>query len=344
MPTWGEILIELQEALKSPSAVPPFDAVRRKYLALLHQKTGRNTILYATNWTQPGFPVSDPNALMIGEGDIEGLMEVIHGLNGADLDLVLHSPGGSAESTEALVTYLRTKFSDIRVIIPQAAMSAATMLACASNRIVMGKHSFIGPIDPQVRLLTQAGPQMAPAQSIVDQFERGKKECVENPKNLGPWLPMLGQYGPALLVQCEEAQALAKELVSEWLARYMFSGKADALDRASKIAHALSDHQSFKTHGRHIGREKAKELGLVIEDLESDQELQDAVLSVFHATSHTFGSTTALKIIENHLGKAYLRTQPVPQMIQLPPGIQIVKKQGPPQQPEQPSPPNSPKA
>jgi ClpP class serine protease len=28
------------------------------------------------------------------------------------------------------------------------AMSAATMIACAADVIVMGKHSFLGPIDP----------------------------------------------------------------------------------------------------------------------------------------------------------------------------------------------------
>lgn len=105
-------------------------------------------------------------------------------LRGPSLDLILHSPGGSAEAIEAIVSYLRTKFSDIRVIIPQSAMSAATMLACASDRIVMGKHSFISPIDPQMILSTQVGVQSVPAQAILDQFEMAKSEC-EDPRKLG---------------------------------------------------------------------------------------------------------------------------------------------------------------
>jgi ClpP class serine protease len=36
-------------------------------------------------------------------------------------------------------------------------MSAATMLACSANKIVMGKHSFLGPIDPQFIIQTELG-------------------------------------------------------------------------------------------------------------------------------------------------------------------------------------------
>ena len=42
-------------------------------------------------------------------------------------------------------------------------------------------------------------------------------------------------------------------------------------------------------------------------DLEADQALQDAVLSTYHALAHTFASVpTAAKIVENHVGKAYI--------------------------------------
>ncbi len=306
MPTWGEILKELQDT-KTQGIDPPFDAVRRKYLALLNKKTGRNTIIYFTKWTQPGASVN-PDMLSINDEDIQGLMEVIHGLEGPALDLIIHSPGGSAEATEAFVSYLRTKFDDIRVIIPQAAMSAATMLACASNKIVMGKHSSIGPIDPQLILQTQVGPQIVPAQAILDQFELAKEEC-QDPKKLGSWLPILGQYGPALLIQCKNAIGLSEQLVSEWLETYMFAGDTDAKQRSAKIATFLSNHKEFKTHGRHINRDKAKEIGLIIEDLEEDQELQDLVLSIFHSSTHTFGATSAVKIIENHKGKAFMKQQ-----------------------------------
>jgi len=307
MPTWGGILTELKQT-EEKGVKPPFDTVRRKYLAATYEKTGRNTILYATKWTRAGG--TDPELLSITEEDIQGLMEVIHGLKGPNLDLIVHSPGGSPEATEALVSYLRTKFSDIRVVIPQSAMSAATMLACASNRIIMGKHSFISPIDPQLILHTQVGVQAVPAQAILDQFELAKSEC-EDPKKLGSWLPILSQYGPALLIQCRNALDLSKKLVSEWLETYMFAGRDDAKVASSKIAIKLANHKEFKSHGRHINRNKAKEIGLIIDDLEEDQEFQDLILSVFHATTHTFNGTNAVKIIENHNGKAFINQQKI---------------------------------
>jgi len=50
-------------------------------------------------------------------------------------------------------------------------------------------------------------------------------------------------------------------------------------------------------------------MGLIIENLEDDQEFQDLILSVFHATTHTFNGTNAVKIIENHMGKAFIKQQ-----------------------------------
>ncbi|MDE0331149.1 MAG: hypothetical protein OXL41_04710 [Nitrospinae bacterium] len=144
MPTWGQILRELQPRNNQP---PEFDRVRRKYLHDLKVHTKRDVILYASGWLQK----QAPDALVtIGDEDIHGLMEVAHGLKGPSLDLILHSPGGSLEAAEGIVFYLRSRFSDIRVIVPQLAMSAATMIACASNQILMGQHSFLGPTDPQI--------------------------------------------------------------------------------------------------------------------------------------------------------------------------------------------------
>jgi len=307
LPTWGEISNEITEEYQRTGR-PPFDSVRRKYLKKLQGYTKRNVILYATKWTQAGG--IHPELISITDEDIQGFMEAVHGLSG-ELNLILHSPGGSLEATEALVTYLRSKFSYMRVMIPYAAMSAAAMLSCAANEVVMGKHSFIGPVDPQLILDTPLGPQAVPAQAILEQFSRAKEECTD-PKKFGTWLPILGQYGPALLVQCEHALALAKELTFKWLNEYMLSGEAGSKERAEQIAARLTDHSLWKSHSRHISREEAKKLGLKITNLEDDQTLQDLVLSVFHSTMHTFNGTPAVKIIENHEGKAFIKLlQPV---------------------------------
>jgi hypothetical protein len=305
MPTWGQLIEEIQQALQiGPNG---FDVVRRKYLIQLQQHTGRNVILYASKWTQPG--VSDPALVSITFEDVEALMEVVHGLNGQDgLDLIVHSPGGSPDAAEAVVHYLRSKFKDIRVIVPQAAMSAATMLACAANRIVMGRHSSLGPIDPQFIIAGPNGAMAHPAQAILDQFAKAQEEC-KDPALLGAWVPILPQYGPSLLVQCRNALDLAEDLVAEWLSKWMLRDQDEHEAKARTIAQRLADHTTFKSHGRPIHRETAVEMGLIVEQLEDDQRLQDLVLTIYHACSHVFSATPSVKIVENHLGRAYVKQQ-----------------------------------
>lgn len=312
MPNWGEILKELQALTKSlakskpRSKKSPFDITRRKYLKLLNKETKRNTILYASKWTQ----VSNvaPEILMMNEEDIQGFMTVISGLEGENLDIILHSPGGSPNATEALVEYLRNKFNHIRIIIPYAAMSAGTMLACSADEIIMGKHSYLGPTDPQITFQIGNIRRSDPAYAIKDQFELAKEECNKDQKNIRVWIPIIQQYGPALLVECQNAIDLSKELVQKWLKNYMFKDKGDeAIEIATQISNRLTDHSLYKSHRRHIGIKEAKDFGLKIKELEEDQKFQDLVLSVFHATTHTFDATAAVKIIENHLGNAFIK-------------------------------------
>ena len=183
------------------------------------------------------------------------------------------------------------------------------MLACSANEIVMGTHSFIGPTDPQMIVPRRFGSQAVPAQAILEQFERAQKECRQDPKNLGSWAPILDQYGPALVVQCEHALQLSRQLVGEWLAQYMFANEPEekGKTRAEHIAGKLADFNYFRSHSRHISREQAREFGLRIHDLESDECFEDLVMSVFHATTHTFSATAAAKIVENHLGHAFVK-------------------------------------
>ncbi|MEO6669457.1 MAG: hypothetical protein ABIN36_08275 [Ferruginibacter sp.] len=301
MPTWGQILGEIRQQIQNGDQ-QAFDTVRNKYVTELSDFTGRNTIIYATRWTSGDAP---PNLVSITDEDIHALMETIAGLNGDNLDLIIHSGGGSAEATDAIVSYLRQKFKHIRIIIPQAAMSAGTMLACSADVITMGKQSSIGPIDPQFILQTAVGVQAIPAHAIIEQFKKAQDDCRDNPKNLNSWLPMLSQYGPALLVRCQDQIDFGKELVENWLNAYMFKGEASPMPK--QIAEYLSNHGNFKTHGKHINIEKANQIGLKIEALEDDQNFQDKVLSAFHATMHAFSSTNTAKIVANQNGNCYLK-------------------------------------
>ncbi len=58
--------------------------------------------------------------------------------------------------------------------------------------------------------------------------------------------------------------------------------------------------------------ERCLEMGLKITKLESDQALQEAVLSLHHACMLTFSQAPASKIIENHKGIAFIKLMPGP--------------------------------
>jgi len=165
MPT----LHEIQEAILSRKGGAQ-DEIRRRHLRKLHEYTGNDTILFATAFTSGKLPSIPAFVVSVTLEDVQAFMSALHGLKGDSLDLIIHSPGGQMEAAEQIVNYLRAKYQRIRAIIPQNAMSAATMMACACDRIIMGKHSAIGPIDPQVTFPTERGHFTAPAHAILKEF------------------------------------------------------------------------------------------------------------------------------------------------------------------------------
>ena len=297
MPARAEIQEQIQRARASAQ-----DEVRRRYLRALHDLTGRDVILYMSGFTSVKAPLIPATYLSITLQDIQGFMAALTGLDGDKLDLILHSPGGSLEAAEQLVVYLRKKYTHIRAIVPQNAMSAATMIACASDEILMGKQSAIGPIDPQISVPSPNGQFVAPAQSILDEFEEAKTAIVDNPRVAPLWLSRVEMLPPGILDICEKALENSVTKVAEWLDAYMFR---DAEKNGAKIAQWLGDASEHKAHGRPIGFELARERGLKVRALEEGQTLQDLVLSVFHAAAVTLDVTPTIKFIENHSGRGW---------------------------------------
>lgn len=304
-PTWSEILNEVMAQQRQNPSVPAVDTVRRKYLRELSNYTGRPAILYATRWMDQ--PVLSPVDVQIDWGDKEAFMEAVHTIKGDQLDLIIHSPGGQIEAAQSIVEYLRSKFRHIRVFVPDAAMSAATLIALSADVIVMGRHSNLGPIDPQFLVPLQNMLIPVSAQSLLEEFEMAKEQVKKDKDLLLIWAPKIQQYPPGLLVEARNAIELTKELGREWLSKYMFNGDPDGRSKAERIIEFLANHSLLKSHSAPVGREKLKELGVKVIDLEDDQKLQDLVLSVYHATRITFQLTPAHKIIESSGGSSYIK-------------------------------------
>jgi len=189
--------------------------------------------------------------------------------------------------------------TDIRAIVPQLAMSAGTMIACACKQIVMGKHSSLGPIDPQLGGV--------PAHGIIEEFKRAHEEIKKDPSRIPVWQPIIAKYPPTLIGECEKAIKWSEEMTREWLLRGMLNGQEAAEATADAILKELASHALTLSHSRHLSAAKCKALGLEVEYLEADQKLQEAVLSVHHSLIHTLSATSAFKVIENHNGVAYIQ-------------------------------------
>ena len=213
------------------------------------------------------------------------------------LDLLLHTPGGNIAATESIVNYLHKMFgNNIRVIIPQLAMSAGTMIACASKEIIMGKQSDIGPIDPQFGGVS--------THAVIEEFNRAIEEIKRDPKTIPIWQTIISKYHPTFIGECERAKTWASSMVKNWLKNIMLENDADAETKAQKIVEELSDYRETKNHSRHIDANEAEKLGLKISRLEDDDDFQDTVLTIHHCFMHTFAQSNVCKIVENHEGKA----------------------------------------
>jgi hypothetical protein len=318
MPNWQEVLTEINdEATRLQGNVgSALDAVRRKYLKELSRYTGRNVIAYYS-----GFLSKPPiYGIDITDEEKNGFMVAIHQLDRArGLDLILHTPGGNIATTETLVDYLKRMFGrNMRAIVPQIAMSAGTMIACACREILMGKHSNLGPVDPQRNGIPAAG--------VIAEFGKAYNEIMANPQTANVWQFILRQYTPSFLGHCENAVDWAKSFVQEELKNNMFYRRANRENLAQNVVDKLTDFSGTKGHDRHIHYDECQAIGLRVRALESDDDLQDLVLTVHHCYMHALMNSAVFKIIENQNGVAFIKQQQmqmqmmVPQLLQIGPG------------------------
>ena len=298
MPSWGAILDEL-------NSVPnPLDQMRRKYLAIMHQYTGRNIISYYSGFIQkPGL-----DGCGIDDNDKNAFMQAVCGLDRSKgLDLILHTPGGQIAAAESLVRYLKELFgTDIRTFVPQIAMSAGTMIALSTKEIVMGRQSNLGPIDPQFGGMSCAG--------IIEEFKEASEAVNSNPKMAAVWGPIISKYHPTFIGDCKKAIDWSDDIVKQWLTENMFNEYDDKETRAQSVVSTLSSHNATYSHSRHIHSAELQSLGVKVVALEGlddrsiddCKDLQDCVLTIHHSYMHTFANSSAIKIIESHSGNTMI--------------------------------------
>lgn len=317
MPGWGDILAEVQASVSPANPGGDLDGVRDRYIGRLHELSGRAVIVYSSGWLAG----RTTNDVSVQGDDVHSMMEVCRDVEEDELDLIITSPGGAAQAAEQIIEYLRTQFGYIRCFVPMQAKSAATMIALGCDEIVVGNHSELGPIDPQITLQTPEGPRGGPAHAILRDFRRAQTETSGDVNLLAAWTPILRSYVGGLIEYCTQQVNLSIDVVTGWLDRYMLAHEDMELDdvdarhaKAVAIANYFGSDEAYdrhRTHERPIRLPELEQVGVRVRRLGSDDEaLQDAVLSIYHATDITFTANPGVvKIVENHLGRRRVRVQ-----------------------------------
>lgn len=203
------------------------------------------------------------------------------------LSIVLRTPGGSAETTERLVTVVRNHYDTVNFVIPDMAMSAGTIFCMSGDKIYMDYSSILGPIDPQV--LAPDGSGYVAAMGYLDKVDEITKKGNLTPADV----VFLKGLDLAKLAVYEQARSLSIDLLKSWLVSYKFRlwtqhrtnapgtpvTHAEKVARAEEIAKALSDHKKWFSHGRALDVKKLTELRIEIDDYSNNDKLRATIRS-----------------------------------------------------------------
>jgi membrane-bound ClpP family serine protease len=105
---------------------------------------------------QGGFPFDEGRLDTIQRAlvyDIQALLDekITTNPENTDIDIWLESPGGDAHSAYKLILDLRSRCTNLCVIIPDCAKSAATLIALGADCIYMAPAAELGPLDVQLQ-------------------------------------------------------------------------------------------------------------------------------------------------------------------------------------------------
>lgn len=237
--------------------------------------------------------IGAPNSSIIPD-DIAPLGSMLATLGKVDnLDLLIHSPGGNGPTAEKIVDmcrqYCRGKF---RVIVPNMAKSAATLIALGADEIVMGYCSELGPIDPQKQISAGGNPQQVSAQSFINarkQLFDDLQKAADEGKNTTGYLQQLASSSmdPAFIFECQREVDFAIDFAKKCLPEHMLKYKFPSLDRAKRkekavqIANDLTSTNIRFIHGRMIGAVECESLGLNIVRLEKEDPYWEKIFELY---------------------------------------------------------------
>jgi len=298
---------EFESLLKfRPSKIDLADEIRRS-IEEIQSIRKRPLICYLSNVVKSNIKGS----ISIDNNDDLPFSEMLAAipLSVKEIDILIVSPGGSGQQVAKFVDKLRPRFDKVSFILPNMAMSAATIWVMSGDEIIMDSRAYIGPVDPQI---PNKDGQYIPAQAIITIIEEIQKkgdELLKKGQN-PPWtdLQILRQIDAREIGNAINASKYSVELVENYLFKYKFKSWIQHKDgslvsdlekqkRAKDIAICLCNHGLWKTHSRGINREIAWDIcQLKITSSESILGLERVIRRFWALVYWIFENTTVFKI------------------------------------------------
>jgi Serine dehydrogenase proteinase len=226
----------------------------------------------------------------INRGTVLRLHDELGDAKHAELDLVIHSGGGSAHAAYQLMTLLRLHAEQIFACVPFWAKSAATLLCIGSDKIVLGDHAELGPLDVQIyeekkkgqgeyhsaldpfKALEQAQAFSVEALAsamrfIVREYEMSYDDSLRHAVSFVDVTtgPLVGRLDPEKLGQYSRELAVASEYGQRLLRRCEGWNQATAADVVDQLVYGYPSHEYV------IDYPELKDLGFPVE-LFTDEE------------------------------------------------------------------------
>lgn len=213
----------------------------------------------------------------IGGDSIAFLMDQVMALpkDATTVDLLVVSNGGDPNVAWRIMTLLRERVTHVSVLLPQAAYSAATLLALGADEIVMHPCANLGPVDPQISGVRKN------ANGEQTQIRFGSEDLAGFMGYVRDQVGLTDQDQVQAMFRlfCEEVGAvpvgvaarstrLSTQLGTKLLQLHM--REEPSKQKAAAIAQMLN--KEFFHHGYPVGRNEAKEIGLNV--IEPDAELE----------------------------------------------------------------------
>jgi len=243
------------------------DKEMKRAIAEIVKVRKRPLICYIANITNAALPGSR-SIEQIDDLPFSEMVSMVP-IEAKEIDVLIVTPGGSAEQVARFVNHLRPRFDKISFIVPSMAMSAGTIWAMSGDEIIMDSRATIGPIDPQVR---GADGNFVPAQSVLTLIKeiqaRGEELMSKGQSPLWTDLQILNRIDAKEIGSAVNSSDYSIELVTDYLYNFKFKDwnthsdgrpvhDEEKKERAKTIAKNLCDHGLWKTHSRGITREVA---------------------------------------------------------------------------------------